>query len=115
MIIKESFSLTVSNADILSAPSRLAAIPANGVLTLEMSAGASNVTNNYTVTLQLPDGSIPFEDLTVPYNGRAGTDRVLDSNMQLTFAFEATQGGHFLLSCTETGATELFIYATLTF
>ena len=39
MIIKESFSLTVSNADILSAPSRLAAIPANGVLTLEMSAG----------------------------------------------------------------------------
>lgn len=113
-IIKESFQLVTSNADILAAPSRLAAIPANGVLTIEVSANTSDVTNFGTITLQLPNGEIPFEDLIVPFNA-ISSDDVLDSNTQLTFAFPVSQGGHVLLSYIEAGTVVMFFHVTLEF
>lgn len=116
-MIRESFRLSASNTDILAAPSRLSAIPYNGTLTLEVSALECNGSNRNSITLQTPDGDVPFEDLLVPagsVDGTVGTEDVLNSDTQLTFSFPARQGGHFLLSTTETGANILFIHATLT-
>lgn len=115
MIIKESFLIAATTADILAAPSRLSAIPHNGTFVLEMSAHSSDATNFSTVTLQTPDGNIPFEDLVIPANGYASGDDVLNSQSQLTFSMPASQGGHFLLSIVDNGANVVIIHATLHF
>jgi hypothetical protein len=113
-LISESYILTASNTDILAAPSRLAAIPRGGVLTLEYSATNSNATHNWTITAQTPEGDVPFEDLRVPYNGYS-SDVVMHTDTRLRFQFRATQGGHFLLSATETGTSNLYLVASLVF
>lgn len=115
MVIKESYTLTATNTDIFAAPSRLASIPANGTLTLEMSSTDADGTNFFQVTLQTPEGDVPFENLHVPYNGRSGTEDTMDDANKLTFQMRARQGGHFLLSCAENGTSRLFLIATLTF
>ncbi len=113
--IKESFSLVASNADILSAPSRLAAVPSNGVLTIEVSSTDSDATNFGTITLQLPNGDIPFEDLIVPI-GFSATDNSMDTDLQLLFSMPVSQGGHVLLSYTENGTVVgLYLLVTLVF
>jgi hypothetical protein len=114
MVIKESFALTATNSDIFAAPSRLSSIPKNGLLLIEISALSATAAHQFTVTLQTPTGDVPFEDLIVPFGGEEG-HYYMDSRTQLTFSIPAGQGGHFLFSCTETGATTLFILATLTF
>ncbi len=115
MTIKETFRLVASNADILAAPSRLAAIPANGLLNIEVSCTDADLTNFGRITLQPPGGMIPFEDLDIPI-GFSTSDASMDSDLQLTFQMVATQGGHFLLSYTETGTVTIcYIIATLTF
>lgn len=113
-MIRESFQLTATDTDVLAAPARLSAIPYNGTLTFELTALHSDNTNNFEVTLQLPDGSTPFENLRLPANGSSTTDAVMDTDTQVTFSFPASQGGHFLLSATETGTTNALIYVTLT-
>jgi hypothetical protein len=113
-IIQEIHTLTGSNTDILAAPSRLSAIPRGGVLTLEYSANISEDSNKYTITCQTPEGDVPFEDITVPYNGYS-TYNVLHTDTRLRYQFTATQGGHFLLSATEWGTGTLYISASLVF
>ncbi len=114
--IKETFALIASNADILAAPSRLAAIPQNGVMTIEVSARQSDATNFGTITLLLPNGDIPFEDLIVPASGGAvAANDILDSRTQLTVVFPVEKGGHVLYSLTENGAIQFFSIVTLTF
>ncbi len=114
-LIQESHQLTATNTDILAAPSRLSAIPRGGILTLEWSAMLSNDVNHYTITCQTPEGDVPFEDLLVPYNGYNVGNYINHSDTRLRFQFTASQGGHFLLSCTETGDTSLILYASLVF
>lgn len=106
-IIKESFLLVADNTDILVAPSRLAAIPAAGVLTIEASAGDCDVSNFGRITLQLPGGEIPFEDLHVPFSGIA-SDGMLDSNTELIFVIPVAAGGHVLYQYDETGTVGVF-------
>ena len=113
-LISESFALTASNTDILAAPSRLSSIPRGGVLTLEYSAANSNATHHWSITAQTPEGDVPFEDFRVPYNGYS-SDLVMHSDTRLRFQFRAEQGGHFLLSATETGTSTLYIVASLVF
>ncbi len=114
-LIKESFSLVATDADILAAPSRLAAIPGQGSLTFEVSASDADLTNFGTLTLQLPDGSIPFEDLLIPFSG-SSAEQQMDSLLQLSVTMSVPQGGHVLLSYTENGTVAfILIYATLTF
>ncbi len=114
-IIKESFHLLASNADILAAPSRLAAIPQNGILTIEVSSESNDASTNGLITLQLPGGEIPFEDLQVPFNGFATADSLLHSDTQLTFRVPVAQGGHVLYQYTEVGVNVLFTIVTLEF
>ncbi len=114
-MIKESFVLSATDADILAAPSRLAAIPRNGVLTIEATASDSDATNFGQLTLQLPDGIIPFEDLVIGASaGGADNQMNLDTKFMVTMA--VAQGGHVGLSYVENGTVALFfLHVTLIF
>lgn len=104
-VIKESYVLTADNTDILAAgTSRLASIPASGVLTIEASATDSDVATNFgTITLQLPNGETPFENLLVPANGYSTADVVMHDDTAVQVQMEVEQGGHVTLSYDETG------------
>jgi len=116
MIIKESFLLAADNTDVLAAPSRLAAIPRNGMLTIEAAATDCDATNHPLLTLTLPEGDIPFQDLHVPANGLSTTDAVMDSDTQLLFSMRVQQGGHVLLAYDEVGTVALlYLIITLQF
>ncbi len=118
MLIKESFMLAADDADVLAAPSRLAAIPANGILTIEAIATQSNLTNFGRLTLQLPEGDIPFQDLLIPSSGgtNSATDAIMDSREQFIVTLNVRVGGHVGLAYDETGTvTFALIYVTLNF
>lgn len=116
MIIVESFVLSAPNADILAAPSRLAAIPRDGTLTIEASTTDSDATNFGRLTLTLPEGDIPFQDLIIPANGLSVADSVMDRDTQMLFTMDVSQGGHVILAYAEDGTVALtLIYVTLTF
>ena len=112
-VIVETFRLTSDNSDVFKAPSRLAAIPYNGILTIEMSARVCDSTNYFKATLQLPDGEVPIDGVHVPYNGFSSDDYTLHDETLLMMQFPAYQGGHFLLDMDETGDSSVFILATL--
>ncbi len=115
-IIKESFQLTATDADILAAPSRLAAIPENGSLLIEVATTDCDATNFGQLTLQLPGGEVPFENLIIPFNGRNTSDSVMDKNLTSVFLFEVKKGGHVLVQYTENGTVTLaFFIFTLQF
>ncbi len=113
-IIKESFELSASDADVLAAPSRMAAIPKGGILTIEASARLSS-TNNGQLTLQLPGGGIPFENLIIPANGFSTAENIMHTDTQLTIILPVEQGGHVLLSYVEAGTVVVFLIITLNF
>lgn len=118
MVIKESFLLGATDADILAAPSRLAAIPSAGVMTIEASCTDCDLTNNGTLTLQLPNGDTPFEDLHIPAVAPQGSavDGVLDTHSELKISFNVAAGGHVGLAYTENGTVvTCIIMVTLTF
>jgi len=90
-----------TNTNILQG-TRLQTIPRAGFLTVELEADLNDATNNYTVSLQLPGGDNPMQDVRVPANA-AGADGVIDERENLTATFPVTQGGHCTFSCTESG------------
>jgi len=101
-MILETAVETASDTDIL-AGTRLNAIPYNGTLVFEVQADLNNATNNFALTIQLPNGDVPVDSQFVPgVNPSLGG--VLDERTLLRFAFPASQGGHFNISLTETGA-----------
>ena len=100
-MIYESGTIEETNADLLSS-GRLNAIPYNGTLTLDFLADLNNDTNNFVVTIQKPNGDVPVEAQRVP-GSNPSLGGVLDDRQLLRFTFAATQGGHFTVSCTETG------------
>lgn len=112
--ITETFLISATNNDVLEAPSRLAAIPYNGTLTIEMSATVCSQTNNMAVTIQLPSGEVPMDGQIVPANGYDQDDEVLHNDTETVFSFPASQGGHFTIDVTETGTATMIIRATLT-
>ncbi len=99
-------SEAASNTDILNG-TRLSSIPyAGGGLTIQAQANLANSTNNFAISIQLPDGSNPVDGQTVSagqeVEGALGgqlDDRLLDQ-----WTFPAPQGGHFTISFVETGA-----------
>lgn len=110
-MIYETFLISATNTDVLSS-GRLNAIPFNGVLTLDFLADLGDATNNYTLTIQKPDGSVPVDGQVVPASG-AGTDMLLDERELMRFSFNATQGGHFTVSLTEAGTATCAVRAVL--
>jgi len=116
-LIKESFFLTATNADILAAPSRLAAIPANGLLTLEAVTGDCDGTNFMALTILMPDGESPLDSVAIPaWASVSGADAVLDSRTEMVVAMPVQQGGHVLVQIVENGTVGLcFMMFTLEF
>lgn len=100
-MIFEQAIIVATDADILNG-TRLNAIPYNGMLTLQVSANLANATNSWALTVQLPNGDVPIDSQIVSGTNPA-LDGVLDSRTLMQFSFPATQGGHFLISLTETG------------
>ncbi len=98
-----------SNTDLLN-NTRLSSIPYSGaVLTIQMQTNLANATNNFTSTIQLPDGSVPVDGQVVPCG--IPTSEVLGgilNEFYLTqWTFQANAGGHFTISIVETGAAIL--------
>ncbi len=93
-----------SVTDLLN-DTRLSAIPYNGTLTVQVQCNLGNATNNFAITILLPDGQVPVDSQQV-----AAGDEVdalggqLDTRYLDQWSFPASQGGHFTISLTETGA-----------
>jgi len=100
-VILESGYVAATTADLLSG-GRLNALPYNGRLTLQFLADAADATNRYTVTIQKPNGDVPVDAQLVPGSNPALAG-VLDDRQLLQFTFQATIGGHFQVTLTETG------------
>ncbi len=111
-MIYETLLISATNADVLSS-GRLNAIPYNGKLTLDFLADLADVTNNYVLTIQKPDGKVPVDGQVVPASG-SGLDGVLDDRELTRFVFDAGQGGHFTVSLTENGTATCMVRAVLT-
>lgn len=117
MLIKETFFLTATTADILAAPSRLAAVPRNGAMIIEAATSDCDGTNFGALTLQLPNGDLPLDGLVIPvWADGGGADAMLDTRTETLIQFNVAQGGHVLLQYTETGTVTLcFVMVTLSF
>lgn len=110
-MIFESTNILATNTDVLST-GRLNAIPYGGALTLRFLADLGTAAANYVLTIQLPDGSVPVDAQLVPASA-SGADMNMDSREVLQFTFNATQGGHFTVSLTETGTAVCAFQAIL--
>ncbi len=90
-----------SDADVL-AGTRLNAIPYGGTLTFDVQCQLNDATNSFAVTIQLPNGDVPVDGQRVPGTNPALAG-ILDERQLARFVFQATIGGHFNISLTETG------------
>ena len=114
--IIETYQITGagSHTDILKAPSRLAAIPYNGSLTLEFSSTNLDMANSANLVIQLPSGEVPIDQQAILANGYSETDDVIHNSTSEVYTFTATQGGHFLIDIGITGdITRVIMKATL--
>jgi hypothetical protein len=103
---------SASNSDILQG-TRLQTVPAGGVLTFELQSQDNDATNNFTVSVQMPNGDTPMNNTRVPGTSVADTG-IIDERQNLTVSFPIMQGGHCVFSCTETGTTVLAWRVTYT-
>ena len=103
---------TATNADILQG-TRLQTVPAGGVLTFELQSEENNSSNNYAVSVQMPNGDTPLNNVRVPACNPALAG-VIDERQNLTVSFPIMQGGHCVFSATETGATAMTWRVTYT-
>ncbi len=106
MMIILSDQELATNTNILQG-TRLQTVPRNGVLTFELQASDSDATNNFTASIQLPNGDTPLNLTRIPTGGSTGLAGVIDEREALKLQFRIAQGGHCVFSCVETGTTEL--------
>ncbi len=95
-----------SNADILQG-TRLQTVPARGHLLFELQASDNDATNNYVVSIQMPNGDTPMNATRIPCGNSTGLAGVIDDRTALRARFRINQGGHCVFSCTETNDAEL--------
>jgi len=103
---------SASNSDILQG-TRLQTVPAGGVLTFELQSEHNDSTNNFTVSVQMPNGDTPMNNTRVPGTSVADAG-IIDERQNLTVSFPIMQGGHCVFSCTETGSSVLAWRVTYT-
>ncbi len=101
-MIIESGIVSATTADLL-AGGRLNALPYAGNLTIQLLCNLADATNSFAVTIQKPNGDVPIDTQLVP-GSNPSLAGVIDSRQMLEIAFQATQGGHFNITLTETGA-----------
>lgn len=109
-MISETYQLSATDADVLAAPSRLSAIPYAGQMILEFQSSVNDSTNNFAVTIQLPDGSTPVEDFQIPKGATAGA---INGDDKWAIQVPASAGGHIGVAATLTGSGVLTMRATL--
>ena len=105
--------VTGDNTDILQG-TRLQTVPGAGFLTFELQASDNDGTNNFTVSVELPDGDTPMNGTSVPAGNTASLAGVIDSRTCLTATFPIQQGGHCTFSADETGTATLAWRVTYT-
>lgn len=101
------------NSDILQG-TRLQTVPRGGFLTFELQASDNDATNNFTVSVQMPNGDTPMNATRIPCGNTAGLAGVIDDRTSLTATFPIRQGGHAVFSADETGDAELTWRVTYT-
>ena len=101
-----------TNTDILQG-TRLQTVPAGGILTFELQGGENSSTNFTTVSVQMPNGDTPLNNVRVPACNPAAIG-VIDERQNLTVSFPISQGGHCVFSATETGANSMAWRVTYT-
>jgi len=101
-----------TNADILQG-TRLQTVPQGGVLTFELQAVLASPANNFVVSIQMPNGDTPLNNVLVP-GCNPSLDGVIDERQNLTVSFPISQGGHCVFSATETGSSQLTWRVTYT-
>jgi hypothetical protein len=94
---------TTTNADILSG-TRLQTVPAGGFLTFEVQASASGTTNYVTISVQLPNGDTPLNNVRVPVGATANA---INNNDKMMITLPVQQGGHTVFSSNKVGASDL--------
>jgi hypothetical protein len=101
-----------TNSDILQG-TRLQTVPAGGVLTFELQGFANDTGNYNTVSVQMPNGDTPLNNVRAPGSNPALAG-IIDERQNLTVSFPIMQGGHCVFSTTEVGATILTWRVTYT-
>lgn len=101
-----------TNSDILQG-TRLQTVPAGGILTFELQSSLCDDVNNFTVSIQMPNGDTPLNNTLIPGTSPVD-DGIIDERQNLTVSFPIMQGGHCVFSCTETGAASLTWRVTYT-
>jgi len=101
--------ITATNTSVLTGTRLLTVGP--GLLIVEFAADLNNATNNFTASLQLPDGTNPFSDISVPGTNPA-LGGVLDERTKFQAIYKISailKGvGHVVLAFTETGAAIMY-------
>lgn len=95
-----------TNTDILQG-TRLQTAPGNGFLTFELQSSDNDATNNYTATIQVPDGQVPLTAQRVTCGNSTGLAGVIDDRTALNIRVRVGKGGHTVFSCIEAGSAEL--------
>ena len=101
-----------TNTDILQG-TRLQTVPAGGVLTFELGADANSAADNCVVSIQMPNGDTPLNNVRVP-SCNPSREGVIDERQNLTVSFPIMQGGHCVFSTTESGTANLSWRVTYT-
>jgi hypothetical protein len=99
-----------SNADILQG-TRLQTVPQGGYLTFELQATTNSSTAGFTVSIQMPNGDTPLNDVRVTAGVTSGG---LNNNDKMQITLPVAQGGHTVFSCNATGAGNLTWRVTYT-
>ena len=112
-VIVLSEQVSASNSDVLQG-TRLQTVPQGGFLTFEFSAEECSSANNAVVSIQMPNGDTPLNEVLIPFNGYSATDGVLHSSSKMQITLPVQQGGHAVVSITETGTTVVTFRITYT-
>jgi hypothetical protein len=105
---------SASDTDVLQG-TRLQTVPRGGFLTFEFQSNENDATNYYTVSIQMPNGDTPLNTVRIPAgNGGNDTAGILDDRQKLMITLPVAQGGHSVLSITETGTAVLAWRVTYT-
>lgn len=97
--------VAASTTDLLQG-TRLQTVPKGGVLTFQFQSNLNDASNNYTASIQLPDGDTPLNAVNVSGNNPS-LGGVLDTRTLDQYSFVINQGGHTVVSFTETGTAIL--------
>lgn len=103
---------TTTNTDILQG-TRLQTVPAGGFLTFEMQAGLNLSPDFNTVSIQMPNGDTPLNEVRVP-GGNPVQGGIIDDRQKLMITLPIAQGGHTVFSTTENGSNSMTWRVTYT-